>query len=166
MSSGVVSQRTRITSSPALPRSSAVSASSTISPDAAPGEAFSPCAATSTVRARVDHRVQELVELARVDARDRLLARDQPLLDHLDGDPQGRGRGALAGARLQEVERPLLDRELDVLHVAVVRLEPVERRRSAARRPPAAASRIAAIGSGVRMPATTSSPCALTRNSP
>ena len=80
-------------------------------------------------RARVDHRVQELVELTRVDACHRLLARDQPLLGHLDRDPQGRGRGALAGARLQEVERPLLDRELDVLHVAVVGLEPVERRR-------------------------------------
>ena len=48
MSSGVVSQRTRITSSPAWPRSSAESASSTALPDAAPGEAFSPRAATST----------------------------------------------------------------------------------------------------------------------
>ncbi len=47
MSSGVVSQRTRITDSPALPCSSAVSASSTIFPQAAPGDAFSPCAATS-----------------------------------------------------------------------------------------------------------------------
>ena len=33
--------------------------------------------------------------------------------------------GALAGARLQDVERALLHRELDVLHVAVVALEPV-----------------------------------------
>ena len=48
MSSGVVSQRTRITLSPALPRSSAVSASSTTAPQAAPGEAFSPRAATSS----------------------------------------------------------------------------------------------------------------------
>ena len=47
-SSGVVSQRTRITLSPALPRSSAVSASKTIAPEAAPGEAFSPFATTST----------------------------------------------------------------------------------------------------------------------
>ncbi len=47
MSSGVVSQPTRMTASPALPRSSAVSASSTIAPDAAPGDAFSPRAATS-----------------------------------------------------------------------------------------------------------------------
>ena len=48
MSSGVVSQRTRITSSPALPRASARSASSTIAPDAAPGEALRPVATTST----------------------------------------------------------------------------------------------------------------------
>ena len=34
--------------------------------------------------AEVDHRVQQLVELRRVDARDRLLARDQPLVDHVD----------------------------------------------------------------------------------
>ena len=72
--------------------------------------------------------MQELVELAGVDAGDRLLARDEPFLDHLGGDPQGRGSGALARAGLQEVQRPFLDRELDVLHVAVVHLEPVERR--------------------------------------
>ena len=48
MSSGVVSQRTRITLSPALPRSSARSASSTTAPQAAPGEAFRPRAATSS----------------------------------------------------------------------------------------------------------------------
>ena len=34
----------------------------------------------------------------------------------------------LAGARLQHVERALLDRELDVLHLAVVLLEPLDRR--------------------------------------
>ncbi len=47
MSSGVVSQRTRITDSPPFPRSTAVSASSTIFPEAAPGDALSPRAATS-----------------------------------------------------------------------------------------------------------------------
>ena len=51
-------------SRPPSPRSSAVSASSTIAPQAAPGEAFRPCAATSSSRGRVDHRVQQLVELA------------------------------------------------------------------------------------------------------
>ena len=47
MSSGVVSQRTRITASPAPPRWAAVPASKTIAPLAAPGDAFSPFAATS-----------------------------------------------------------------------------------------------------------------------
>ena len=37
----------------------------------------------------------------------------------------GRRRRALAGARLQEIELALLDRELDVLHVLVVTLEAV-----------------------------------------
>ena len=48
------------------------------------------------VRLRVDHRVQELVELARVDARDGLLARDETLVDHLRRDAQRRGRRPLA----------------------------------------------------------------------
>ncbi len=47
MSSGVVSQLTRITG-PVFARSTAVSASKTIAPLAAPGDAFSPFAATSS----------------------------------------------------------------------------------------------------------------------
>ena len=78
-------------------------------------------------RGRVEHRVQELVELAGIDARDRLLARDQPLLHHLDrGSERGR-RCALRAPGLEEVELALLDRELDVLHVAVVLLEALDR---------------------------------------
>ena len=49
------------------------------------------------VGAGVDHRVEELVELARVDARDGLLARDETLVGHLDGDPQRGLRGPLPG---------------------------------------------------------------------
>ena len=79
------------------------------------------------LRGRVDHRVQELVELGGIDPHDRLLARDQPLVDHLGGDPERRGCRPFPGARLEEVQRPLLHRELDVLHVAVVRLEQLER---------------------------------------
>ena len=71
--------------------------------------------------------MQQLVELARIDARDCLLARDEPLVDHLRRDAKRGGGRALARARLQDVQRPLLDRELDVLQIAVVRLEPVER---------------------------------------
>ena len=65
MSSGVVSQRTRTTASPAPPRSAAVSASKTTPPHAAPGDAFSPFAATSSSRIRVDPRMQQLVERRR-----------------------------------------------------------------------------------------------------
>ena len=39
-------------------------------------------------RARVDHRVQELIELIGIDARDGVLARDQALLDHVHGGLQ------------------------------------------------------------------------------
>ena len=68
--------------------------------------------------------MQQLVELRRVDPRDGLLLRDQALLDHLDRGPERRGRGPLRRPCLEQEERPLLDRELDVLHVAVVLLEP------------------------------------------
>ena len=128
MSAAAVSQRTRITLSPALPRRSAVSASSTTAPHAAPGEAFNPVAATSERRARIEHRMQQLVELRGVDPADRLVAVDQAFVDHRDrGLHRRRGR-ALAGARLKDVEPSVLDRELDVLHVAVVALQAVERR--------------------------------------
>ena len=166
MSSGVVSQRTRITASPALPRSSAVSASSTIAPVAAPGDAFEPLRGDVDPGVRVDHRVQELVELPGIDARDRLLARDEALVDHLGRDSKRSRRRALPGTGLEEVERPLLHRELDVLQVAVVALEAVERVDAAARTRSACARASRSIGSGVRMPATTSSPCAFKRNSP
>ncbi len=76
---------------------------------------------------RVDHRVQELVELPGIDTRDRLLARDEALVDHLGSDSKRSRRRALPGTGLQEVERPFLHRELDVLQVAVVALEAVER---------------------------------------
>ena len=46
---------------------------------------------------------------------------------HLDGNAEGCGRRSLAGAGLEQIELPLLDRELDVLHVAVVGLEAIER---------------------------------------
>ena len=75
--------------------------------------------------ARVDGRVQQLVERGRVDAAHRLLAGDKPLAHHLDGDPQRRLRGALAGARLQHPQAAALDGEFEVLHVAVVPLQPV-----------------------------------------
>ena len=78
-------------------------------------------------RGRVDHRMQELVELPGVDAHDGVLARDQSLLDHVDGRLQRGCGGALRAPRLEQVEPSVLDGELDVLHVAVVLLEPAHR---------------------------------------
>ena len=60
----------------------------------------------------------------------------------------------------------LLDRELDVLHVAVVALERRAGSRSAARGPPASARRSSARSRVLRTPETTSSPWALGRKSP
>ena len=71
----------------------------------------------------VELRVQELVELCGVDAAHGLLAGDQALLDHLDGDAQGGGGGALAHAGLEHPELALLDGELDIAHIAIVILE-------------------------------------------
>ena len=72
---------------------------------------------------RVDGRVQQLVERAGIDAQHGLLGRDQPFGDEIDGNLEGGLGGALAGPRLQHPELAFLDRELDVLHVAVVLLE-------------------------------------------
>ena len=67
--------------------------------------------------------MKELIERGRLDALDRLGALDQLLIGHIDCDLECRFGGALAGARLQHPELALLDRELEVLHVAVVTLE-------------------------------------------
>ena len=72
---------------------------------------------------RVDGRVQELVESARLNALDRLFLRDQALARELDGDAQSRLGGALAVAGLEHPELTALDGELHVLHVAVVFFE-------------------------------------------
>ena len=65
-----------------------------------------------------------MLELARLDPRDRVPLGDQPLPDHVDRDVHRGLTGALGRARLQHVQLPALDRELEVLHVAVVLLEP------------------------------------------
>ena len=58
-----------------------------------------------------------------VDRGDRLGARQQALGDGVGGEADGRLRRALGVAGLEHVQPPLLDRELGVLHVAVVALE-------------------------------------------
>ena len=71
----------------------------------------------------VDDRVQQLVELLRLDAEHRLVPADQSFAHHVVRDAHGRAHGALAGARLEQVERAALDGELEVLHLAEVLLQ-------------------------------------------
>ena len=74
----------------------------------------------------IERGMEQLVERGGIDPEHRLLLADQAFADHVDGDAQRRLGGALAGAGLQHPERAALDRELDVLHVAIVALEQVE----------------------------------------
>ena len=66
---------------------------------------------------------QQLLDVCGLDSKYRLLLADQPFLDHVDGDLDGGRRRAFRGARLQHEQPPSLDRELEVLHVAIVALE-------------------------------------------
>eukprot|EP00961_Rhodomonas_salina_P044423 596505-Rhodomonas_salina.5 len=75
--------------------------------------------------AEADLGVKELVEMAGFHHVDGLVLGDEALLEHVDGDADGGGAGALAVAALEHEELLVLDRELDVLHVLVVRLEPL-----------------------------------------
>ncbi len=71
----------------------------------------------------VDAGVKELVERGGADAAQGLVAVDEPFAHHVEGDLDRGFGAALAVARLQHVELAALDGELEVLHVAVVRLE-------------------------------------------
>ena len=76
---------------------------------------------------RVEHRVQELIERARLDPAHRVLARNEAVVRHLDRAAQRGLRRALAVAGLQHPQLAALDRELEVLHVAIVLLEELGR---------------------------------------
>ena len=122
-SSGAVSLRTRMTALPRLPHSAAVSASKTICPVAAPGEALSPVPAFSYF-ASGSMREKNSASSWRGSTRaDRFLLRDQPVVHEIERDLDRRLGAAFAAARLQHVQLAALDGELEVLHVAVVRLE-------------------------------------------
>ena len=118
----------------------------------------------------VELRVQELVELLGSDTLDSGLLVDAAFVVHLHGDTQGGKGGALADAGLEHPELALLDGELKVHHVRVVILEDLEDAVEVL------ASLLQALDLGdwgrsamgwvLRMPATTSSPWALTRKSP
>ena len=123
MSSGDVSVRTRSTVSPRCAHSSAAFAVNTILPIAAPGDAGRPfatgvgrafgsivgCSTSSSFAGSMRSTASFGVELA--------------LGDEVDGDLHHRLAGALAVARLQHEQLAVLDRELEVLHVAEVILE-------------------------------------------
>ena len=71
-------------------------------------------------RIGVQRRVQQLVQRRRLDPADGLFLRDHAFGGEVHGDLQRRLGGALAVAGLQHPQTALFDRELDVLHVAVV----------------------------------------------
>ena len=71
--------------------------------------------------------MQERVELAGVDSPERARPVEQPLGDGVHREANRRLGGPLRVAGLQQVEPALLDRELDVLHVTVMRLQRPQR---------------------------------------
>ena len=71
----------------------------------------------------VDDRVEEPLDIFRLNAEDGFFLGDQLFIRHVHGDFKRGRRGALAGAGLQHVELPVFDGELHVLHIAVVLLQ-------------------------------------------
>ncbi len=127
MSSGVVSQRTSTTLTPSRPRSSAVSASNTTLPVAAPGEALSPSAITSTGACGSIigwRRWSSCLGSIRTTASSREISPSRTMSTAIRS---AAAAVRLPPARLEQVEPVLLDGELDVLHLAEVLLEPLHR---------------------------------------
>ena len=78
------------------------------------------------VEGGVERRVKQSLELAGVHPADCLLLGPPVCLDHVDCHLHSRLSRTLGTARLKDVEAPLLDRELDVLHVVVMPIELLE----------------------------------------
>ncbi len=125
MSSGLVSMRTRMTALPSLAQTSASSALKTIWPVAAPGLAGRPLAMTLAAFSALGSKVgcRSWSRLLGLDAEEGFLLGDHAFLDQVHRDLDGRRRGALAVAGLEHEQHALLDRELHVLHVAIVLLQ-------------------------------------------
>ena len=123
-SSASVNGRTRITALPWSAWSTASSAVKTIPPLAAPGDAGTPRASGWYWKLGSNVGWSSASSFPASIEQQRLLLRQQALLDHVDRHPHRRLRRPLRAACLEHVERPVLDRELDVLHVLVVTLEP------------------------------------------
>ena len=71
----------------------------------------------------IDHRIEEALNVFRLDAEDSFFLGDKFLVGHVDRDAERGGGRAFAGACLQHVELPVLDSELHILHVAIVLLK-------------------------------------------
>ena len=119
-SSASVNGRTRMTSRPSSAAATASAARNTISPTAAPGDAATPRASTSNSASGSNVGCSSASRFSASIVSDRLLAREQLLLDRVDREAHGRLGGPLGVARLEHVEAPLLHGELRVLHVLVV----------------------------------------------
>ena len=125
MSSGLVSSRTSTTFAPVLPRvSRAIGVEDGLAARRAGRGGETRRERLALVR-RIEAREQHLLEVRGIDARDRFLAREQALFVHLDRGAHHRRGVHLAVAGLQAIQRAALDRELEVLHFAVMLLEPV-----------------------------------------
>ena len=95
----------------------------TISPDGRAGRRRQAGGDHVALGAGIDGRMQQLVERGRIDARHRVFLEISPSLAISTAMRSAALRGALAAAGLQHPQLALLDRELDVLHVAVVLFE-------------------------------------------
>ena len=122
-SSASVNGRARITSRPSAAAATASAAVKTISPDRRARRGGHAGGEHVVLGLRVEGRVQQRVERLGIDRRQRLRLVEQPLVHRVDREAHGGLRRALGVARLQHVQLALLDRELGVLHVAVVALE-------------------------------------------
>ena len=76
-------------------------------------------------RGFVELVAQQLLDHRGLDPLERLGPADDPLVGHVGGDPDGGRCGPLGAAGLEHEQPAALDRELEVLHVAVVALEPL-----------------------------------------
>ena len=73
---------------------------------------------------RLETRREELIEGLRIDQQNGLFRLEELLRDEVGGDHHRRITGPLPAARLQHEEPLVLDRELEILNVLVVLLEP------------------------------------------
>ena len=155
--------RIRITFSPLAAQASASSALKTARPTAAPGEAGKPVAMTFFRSLRVKHRMQQLVKLVGTDAHNGFFFVQQAFFDHFDGHADSGLSGTFAVTALQHPEFAVFNGKFHILHVFVVGFEVVANVNQlfVQVRPfffQRSAVALEAIGCGVRIPATTSSP--------